>query len=262
MAELREIQLCEVAMLEEITRIAEKHQLNYILAYGTFLGAVRHQGFIPWDDDLDISMPLKDFRRFEKLCKNELDARFFLQTPHTDIAPFSFYKMRANHTRMEEQGLESLKMHHGIWVDIFPYVYASRTKFGRRIQYFLLGCINRIRARLYYKNNGGLFRRILARLPKWLMNALDKMTQRVMELLGSKRSGLYMEMARYSKREDAFFPLRFFDNRKRYPFEGGSYYGPEDFDEYLTNCYGKNYMTPVKYAHIKDYEKVKMHCDQ
>ena len=67
---LREIQLCELEILKEVVRICEKHDIDYWLAYGTMLGAVRHEGFITWDDYLDIYMRIEDFKKFDKICKN------------------------------------------------------------------------------------------------------------------------------------------------------------------------------------------------
>ena len=72
------IQKNTLVILEEIKRICQKHSLKYCLLYGTCLGAVRHQGFIPWDDDADLGMPFDDYLKFIEICKTELDDRFFL----------------------------------------------------------------------------------------------------------------------------------------------------------------------------------------
>ena len=125
MATLREIQLAELDCLKEIDRICKENNISYSLAYGTLLGAVRHKGFIPWDDDVDIYMSLNDFRKFQK-CFSSKD--FFLQTERTDPEmPYIIYKVRKNHTRMVERGMECLNMHQGIWADIFVYVDSCRS---------------------------------------------------------------------------------------------------------------------------------------
>ena len=81
---LRQLQLSELEILKEFVRICEKHHLKYVLTGGTLLGAVRHGGFIPWDDDIDVAMLRADYDRFAQLCKDELGPKFFYQSPATD----------------------------------------------------------------------------------------------------------------------------------------------------------------------------------
>lgn len=262
MDKLRKMQLCELEMLKEVDRIAEKYNLSYNLAYGTFLGAVRHKGFIPWDDDLDISMPLWDFRKFEKICNSELDKKYFLQTPKTDNAPFPFYKIRANNTLMLDVALRDVKMHHGIWIDIFPYVFSAKSEVGKELQIFSLKMLGRIRGRYYYKNTKNLIRKLLLIIPKWVFNIIDKFLLKVIELLGSEKSGYYFELSKYNKVEDAFINIDTLKNRNKYEFEQGQYWGPRDYDFYLKKFYGENYMTPVKYSHISNFENVKFFDDE
>ena len=82
--ELRACQLKQITILEEIDRICRKHQIVYWLDGGSLLGAVRHGGFIPWDDDIDIAMRLEDVERFKQIAPKELKEDFFLQTQDTD----------------------------------------------------------------------------------------------------------------------------------------------------------------------------------
>lgn len=77
MDSLKIAQKNELIILKEIQRICEKHNIQYILSSGTLLGAVRHNGFIPWDDDIDIEMPYDQYKTFIKICKTELDDKFF-----------------------------------------------------------------------------------------------------------------------------------------------------------------------------------------
>ena len=82
--QLRRCQLKQLSILEEIDRICRKHQIGYWLDGGTLLGAVRHKGFIPWDDDIDIAMRQEDLERFIKVAPSELREGLFLQTPQNE----------------------------------------------------------------------------------------------------------------------------------------------------------------------------------
>ena len=85
---LRKLQLTQLEILTEVVRICHSNKLRYYLIGGTLLGAIRHKGFIPWDDDLDIAMPRKDFVKFISICRTELNSRYFLHYYTTD---FNYY---------------------------------------------------------------------------------------------------------------------------------------------------------------------------
>jgi len=127
MTKLRKV---EVEILKEIDRICVKNNIRYYLCGGTLLGAVRHKGFIPWDDDIDIIMPREDYNKFIGLCMNgELSDKYMLQ--NTDTEPeyhLPFTKIRKNNTLFDESGVKKLKIHKGIFVDIFPLDYSKKDK--------------------------------------------------------------------------------------------------------------------------------------
>ena len=81
---LHKLQSTELTILKEFKRICEKYGFRYFLCAGTLLGAVRHQGFIPWDDDVDVSMPYDDYIRFLEIGQKELGSKYFLQTSETE----------------------------------------------------------------------------------------------------------------------------------------------------------------------------------
>lgn len=119
---LRELQLFELGMLKDIKRVCEANNLCYYLYSGTCLGAVRHKGFIPWDDDIDIAMPYSDFLRFLQIAGPSLGERYFLQTTDTDDSfQFGYARVRRNGTTMV-RSWEVEEGHHGIWIDIFPLI--------------------------------------------------------------------------------------------------------------------------------------------
>ena len=84
MPTLREIQLFELQMLKDVVKVCDDNNITYIISSGTLLGAVRYGGFIPWDDDIDIDMPLPDYKKFLKIAQRELGEKYFVQNYKTD----------------------------------------------------------------------------------------------------------------------------------------------------------------------------------
>lgn len=120
---LRQCQLVQLHLLYVFDAICKEYNLTYFLGGGTLLGAMRHGGFIPWDDDLDVGMPLKDYKKFLKIASNALPKDVILQTPKTNpntAIPFSklrdvysfYYEMRPDIATSDSAG---------IYLDVFPY---------------------------------------------------------------------------------------------------------------------------------------------
>ncbi|MCL1864046.1 MAG: LicD family protein [Defluviitaleaceae bacterium] len=123
--DLRKLQMIELDILKEVDRVCRKHDINYFLIYGTLLGAVRHKGFIPWDDDLDIGFLRKDYEKFCKIFQHEADTcKYFIQTWKTDKHYYWNYgKIRRLDTEYIRLGQEHMKYVTGIYIDIFPFDY-------------------------------------------------------------------------------------------------------------------------------------------
>lgn len=119
---MKKIWNVELAILDEVERICKKHQLTYFLVHGSLLGAVRHKGFIPWDDDLDLAMPRVDYDRFVQIAPKELSENLSLHTPETD--PDLFWGALARIRDRRTTGMEAKDLGHqgnlGIWIDILP----------------------------------------------------------------------------------------------------------------------------------------------
>lgn len=120
--DIRKTQLIELDILLEFDRVCRKNNLSYFLDSGTALGAVRHGGFIPWDDDIDVGMFREDYDKLVGYAYKDIGRDFFFQTIDTDPGcPCLFAKIRKNGTCYLENNKEGMKMHTGIWIDIFPY---------------------------------------------------------------------------------------------------------------------------------------------
>jgi len=129
---LREAQLIMLEMLIEFDTLCKKHNLRYWLDSGTLLGAVRHEGFIPWDDDIDLSMPMEDYKKFQNIAKEELSSNIFFQNKQTDSTfPFDYMKLRSNKASIVEfhEKNKEIAYHQGVFVDIFPMLTVPNSKF-------------------------------------------------------------------------------------------------------------------------------------
>ena len=124
---LRACQLKQLSILEEMDRICQKHHLTYWLDGGTLLGAVRHGGFIPWDDDIDIGMPLADMQKFIEVAPDELSEGLFLQTPQSDPSSKEpIIKVRDLNSLYVEFGDNfNADYQKGLFVDIFQKLFHS-----------------------------------------------------------------------------------------------------------------------------------------
>ena len=128
--------ICEI--MQQIDTICRRHNLTYFAIGGTALGAVRHQGFIPWDDDIDIGMPRKDYEAFMRYAAEELPQGYFLQTFATEKkTPFYFAKIRKDNTKFVEFYLRDLDIHQGIFVDIFPFDNVPDNPVVEKLHYML-----------------------------------------------------------------------------------------------------------------------------
>lgn len=266
MATLREIQLCELEILKEVRRICDKYKVHYWLAYGTMLGAVRHKGFIPWDDDLDIYMTRKEFRYFEKICKKELSKEFFLQTYKSDrCMPFLYAKVRKNGTVMINDEIEDgSQFNNGVWIDIFPLVSISNKESKRSVQ---VKCLRKIQANRCQRTRTKEEKNILKKICKKGINGyydiMDVFLWLIIDWFGVCNSDNYVACG------NVFFPnsndihiekilyKKSIFKGEKYQFESEYFTGIENYDEYLTQEYGEDYMTPKRFnQHILDYDRV------
>lgn len=141
---LRQTQLVQLRMLRYVDKICKENGINYWLDGGTLLGAVRHKGFIPWDDDLDIAMLRKDYKKFLNIAQKELPKDIFLQNTETEkyyTRPFTRLRDKYSTYELEEWESTNNRIHSGIFIDIFPFDYLPKKNFFKKIQlylYFLL----------------------------------------------------------------------------------------------------------------------------
>ena len=126
---MTDLQECLLSIYLEFKRICDCLGLKFYAAYGTMLGAARHGGFIPWDDDIDVFMFRDDLNKLIRLGPKIIQNDYFIQSNETDPYWFNqLVKIRKNKTTAIEKGYENLNTHQGLWIDIFPLDYRPNQK--------------------------------------------------------------------------------------------------------------------------------------
>ena len=245
----RDIQLQELEILKEVKRICDLHKIRYYLSSGTLLGAVRHKGFIPWDDDIDIMMPPDDYIRFLEVATSELGEEFFLQTYETDPYFYaSFAKIRKNGTAMMRWNDERYHIHHGIWLDIFPIIYVKSDS-DYRIKKKILKLTNCLQMDDFLKASKDDFEKEYSKLTICMLKMLhllpqglrSKMHKWILSYFFSVKSGEKTTFIWNTL--DKIYPSDLYAGPVReISFEDESFGVPSQTEGWLTACYG-DYMT-------------------
>lgn len=248
--ELKKAQKIMLEILKEVDRICRKHKIKYWLDGGTLLGAVRHKGFIPWDDDIDICMLPEDYNEFINIGLKELSEKYFLDTKERDpYKVFKFLKIRDRNTIfIEEEESDREKYHQGIFMDIFVMNYLNDSSISRRKLYNILLKLKDLIAergkykflKLILKKFGVVF------LSTKLFDFLFLNAEEERKSIGYK----YNFNQIYFLKD--IFPL------KEIEFEETMFYCPCNFDAILKELYGDMYMElPPKEQRVWHAKEIK-----
>ena len=230
-----------VRLLQEFDRVCKALDIPYVLFAGTLLGAVRHQGFIPWDDDLDVLMWREDYNRFLAEAPAVLDTdAFYLQPEFSEHWPLFFSKLRLNGTTcLEKIHPKDPQMHQGIYIDIFPCDRARKTTLGRRMQFAASKVvIAKALDRRGYDTDSTAKKVLMALCRLLPQQPFLRFVQRG-KADGELAHTFLAGARRYGKN---VIPRRWLTQRCEVTFEGGTYPAPADYDDCLRMLYG-DYMT-------------------
>ncbi len=247
--DLRKLQFIELEMITEVDRICRENDIEYSLDGGTLLGAVRHKGFIPWDDDADVIFTRHEYAKFFRACKKELDTdRFFLQDYKTDpYYRWGYAKLRRNNTEFIRVGQEHMKYRTGVCIDIFVVDNVPDSPVLRRMNYGLNYALRKILySELGMKQEESyllrLWYRLLFLIPK---KVPFKIRNYFAKINNHKKTELVSHLLfQYPSEKTKYgMPASCFEKYIDTDYEGHKFRIFADYDRYLTLLYG-DYMTP------------------
>ena len=258
---LNETQCYIMQVLRSIIGILDELEIPYYMQGGTMLGAVRHQGFIPWDDDVDLGIPREAYERLLKEVSSKLPENLELRT-YEDATDHHYYFARIVDTRYQIRRMGSLEERlENVWVDLFPLDGMPNGSVARtwhkmrltmvRLKYHL-SCFEKVNIKR--PGRPWIERMIirfamLTRVGKWFntRRQLDKMDALLKKYPPEQSDWLVNFMGQTSYRFNEMFKKEVYGAKTLYPFENMQMVGPELYDEYLKSLYGE-YMIPPREA--------------
>lgn len=256
-ASLKKIQTLVLELILEIDRICKKYQIQYYLAGGTLLGAIRHGGFIPWDDDADLMMTRDEFDKFERVVQSELNPKYFWQTNETDSYTFYPYsKIRINHTRYSTGFTYGIKeMHQGIFVDIFVHDNTSNHKLFQKLHFLETKVFRGILVYKWTNQPMNKHPKIISAIADRVIKLIPikfwyKMTINAIKKYKSLKNADYLYDGMGEHINNGCFPRQWLNKQKFMDFEGYSLPVPESYEEYLNFLYG-NYKELIRISKRK-----------
>ena len=219
--------------------VCDKYGLKYYTVWGSLLGAIRHNGFIPWDDDFDVAMPRDDYNEFLSIAKNDFHHPIFLQTPYTDPGYYvSWAKLRNSTTTAISRMTNHRRFNQGLYFDIFPmddcdleHFVEEREEIYKRVK--------RLGVAMRYGNPMLGERQLQDEITYWTDNPLAEFE--AMEKIASSHSGLpncYVAVLTTGDVRKKVWPKRLFEKTEKHRFENIFVTIPAGYDELLTIQYG------------------------
>lgn len=261
------LQKIDLDITMEIVKICEKHNIEYFISSGSMLGAIRHKGFIPWDDDMDIGMMRDHYDRFLSIAERELPPHLKLIT-FQNTPEYHYYLSRVadTETLVEEERMAEGEKATNVSVDVYPIDGSPNHPLLRKIYYFRV-MYHRALMSLCYKESIDRKRKrslperillfIMERIPVEKWTTPYKQKCRIDKLLRSNdvyRSKYIGDiMGAYRTKE--MMPAEYFGKGAYYEFEGKKLRGVEKYHEYLTHMYG-DYMTLPPAEQRKNHYKL------
>ena len=256
----------EQCILDVFHEVCVKNNLRYSLAYGTLLGAVRHKGFIPWDDDIDVLMPREDYEQLKLVWKRNAPSEYILQEPYTspDLV-VNFAKIRKNNTTfIQEEFEKARKYHKGIFIDIFPLDRVAKGRVPAKIQKMF--CILSMLFNRGYTSDGS---KIIIVCEKLLLSFVPRKDYRKVQKWAEKKATRW--------NNDDTRPLfgfqtiidmkhqynaDVFDGLIKLEFEGKEYFAFKDYKQILKDEFGDYMQLPPEEERVWKHHPILVDFDR
>lgn len=244
------LQKKELQMLEELSEILDRNHIPFFLAYGTALGCIRHKGFIPWDDDVDIFVKGNDYPRIKEIFKTQNTGNLQLHDYDTvRNYPYCFPKIVAGDTLLIEKALTHIDYQGGVYIDIFPLAEVSDNIIVRTVKsIYRYICYSIIRA--YYYNYKSTFRKIFSQIVRKWINPVKIQKKIFAEYIRSEKDCKF-----YLGSIDAgeLYKKQYFDSVVYMPFEESRMPMAVDYDNILTEYYGDYMKLPDEENRVSNH---------
>lgn len=257
--EVNEIHPVATEMLKVFVEVCNSLNLHYYIFYGSLIGAIRHKGFIPWDDDIDIVMPRTDYNVLLEKAQSILPKNYFLQSPYSEPNMiFSFSKLRKSDTTYIENRVQNINMNHGLWLDIFclDYVPVSwwdrfKTKTLRKyLDYASYDCQQTEETRKAYS----VIKKVIVKI----YNVLFPRVSMAQQLNDANYASVAIS-DKWTINNSIYneeLPIEWFGEGVLVDFEGLKVNAPKEYDKCLRLMYGDYMQLPPEEKRIPRHEVV------
>lgn len=251
--ELKDLQTVLLYIAKEIKRVCEKNNIKYTMIGGTLIGAVRHKGFIPWDDDMDFVMTRENFDRFVKCCKNQLGDEFEVQNWKTDPHyGFGFCKIILKNTEVVEKGKENMQCRKNAFVDVIPFDRMPQNKLLQYKQDYLIRFYRNLVLMKSDKNIIEAFppkMRAKRKATAALFGFISRKTairrlEHQLRLYKNDKNADYTSMLGSYGYQKEITSKKLFDEYVQLPFEDTEFMAIKNYDIYLTQVFGDYMQLP------------------
>ncbi len=265
MTDLRNIQQTELKMLKMLKKVCEKNDIDYFMAQGTLLGAVRHKGFIPWDDDIDTLVPYDDIKRLVKAFNEEYKEGYIITNHNVEKNyPSTWTKIRKSDTTSMPIRYKDIDMNWGICIDVFPFYPVSDVRLIREGEIFLfkLGRKLLMAAMTKYDDEKGFGTKLVEKIPSVIRRGTANMLFKIFDIHKGKNTRfiyLTCKGGRLMERDVLY------GEKVKLWFEDDEYSAPRDYHRFLEEMFGDYMIMPPEEergGHEKRMGDIIWDCDK